>query len=390
MHAIRSGLSSFRKTGAQTCLLIKRSTALKHSPNHVMNKTVVERFSKIPWPKERILAMYVWIDGTGENVRAKTRTLDFIPKCAEECPIWSYDGSSTYQSTGENSDMFLIPVAMYNDPFRLGNNKLVLCETYDHKKEPSATNHRYCCKEAVDSVEDQDPWFGIEQEYTLLDMDGRPFGWPQNGYPAPQGPYYCGVGADKQWGRNILEAHYRACLYSGLNITGTNAEVMPSQWEFQIGTNKGISCADELWMARFLLCRIAEEFGVVVTLDPKPLPDWNGAGAHCNFSTKPMREEGGLKVIEEAIEKLRKNHKKHIEAYDPKGGKDNERRLTGLHETSSIHDFSSGIANRGTSIRITRQTAEAKKGYLEDRRPASNCDPYSVIEVLIRTICLNE
>uniref|UniRef100_T1H9Q5 glutamine synthetase n=3 Tax=Rhodnius TaxID=13248 RepID=T1H9Q5_RHOPR len=236
-----------------------------------------------------------------------------------------------------------------------------------------------------------EPWFGIEQEYTLLDMDGRPFGWPKNGFPGPQGPYYCGVGANKVTARDIVESHYRACLYTGINISGTNAEVMPAQWEFQVGPSHGIDVADELWIARFLLHRIAEEFGVCVTLDPKPMEgDWNGAGAHCNFSTKEMREDNGIVHIEKAIDKLSKQHLRHIKAYDPKGGKDNERRLTGRHETSSIHDFSAGVANRGASIRIPRQTAEDKKGYLEDRRPASNCDPYSVTEALIRTVCLDE
>lgn len=147
----------------------------------------------------------------------------------------------------------------------------------------------------MESAKDAAPWFGIEQEYTLLDMDGRPFGWPKCGFPGPQGPYYCGVGASKVYGRDIVEAHYRACLYAGINIAGTNAEVMPSQWEFQVGPTEGISAGDELWVARYLLHRVAEEFGVVVTLDPKPMEgDWNGAGAHTNFSTKAMREENGI------------------------------------------------------------------------------------------------
>lgn len=361
------------------------------TPNIATNKQVLEKYLSIPQPEDKVQCMYIWIDGTGEGLRAKTRTVDFIPKHPSELPIWNYDGSSTYQSEGSNSDVYLHPVAIYRDPMRLGNNKLVLCETYKYNKEPTESNKRHSCLLAIEQAKDQEPWFGMEQEYSLLDFDKHPFGWPKNGFPGPQGPYYCGVGANRVFGRDIVEAHYRACLYAGVEIAGENAEVMPSQWEFQIGICKGIQMGDDLWMARFLLHRVAEDFGVVVSLDPKPIPgDWNGAGCHTNFSTKAMRSENGIKEIEKAIDKLSKVHKRHIEAYDPKQGKDNERRLTGLHETSSIHDFSAGVANRGASIRIPIQTAADKKGYFEDRRPASNCDPYVVNERMVRTVCLNE
>jgi len=333
--------------------------------------------------------MYVWVDGSGEGLRCKTRTMDLEPKCAEECPVWNFDGSSTGQAEGSNSDVYLHPVSMFKDPFRRGNNKLVMCETYKYNKLPTETNHRYSCKKAMEKAKDAEPWFGIEQEYTLLDQDNHPFGWPKNGFPGPQGPYYCGVGANKVYGRDIVESHYRACLYAGVKISGSNAEVMPAQWEYQVGPCEGIDMGDHLWISRFILHRVAEDFGVVVSFDPKPMPgDWNGAGAHTNYSTKLMRAEGGIKEIEKAIESLSKEHRRHIEVYDPNKGKDNERRLTGFHETSSIHDFSAGVANRGCSIRIPRQVGDEGKGYLEDRRPSSNCDPYSVTEVIVRTTIL--
>jgi len=356
------------------------------------NKTIADRLMSLDISKcGKTQCMYIWIDGTGEGVRAKTKTVNFVPTKPEDLPLWNYDGSSTGQAEGRNSDTYLYPCAIYRDPFRGGDNKLVLCDTYKYNKLPTETNHRKACKETMDKAAAHKPWFGIEQEYTLLGQDMHPFGWPKNGFPGPQGPYYCGVGADKVYGRDVVEAHYRACIYAGVNISGTNAEVMPAQWEFQVGPCEGISMGDDLWIARFLLHRVAEEFGVVATLDPKPMTgDWNGAGAHTNFSTLAMREKGGLKEIEAAIDKLSRHHIRHIKAYDPNEGKDNERRLTGLHETSSVHDFSAGVANRGCSIRIPRDVAEAKCGYFEDRRPSSNCDPYQVTDVLVKTCILDE
>ncbi|ELT94875.1 hypothetical protein CAPTEDRAFT_158978 [Capitella teleta] len=344
----------------------------------ILDKAVTKKFMDLPQPDDQVQVMYIWIDGSGEYTRCKTRTLDFVPKKAEDCPIWNFDGSSTQQAEGSNSDVYLYPVAMFNDPFRLGNNKLIICETYKYNKLPTDSNHRKTCKAVMEKAKASVPWFGIEQEYTLLDVDGHPYGWPKGGFPGPQGPYYCGVGTDRVYGRDIVEAHYKACLYAGVK-------------EFQVGPCEGIDMGDHLWMARFLLNRVAEEYGVVVTFDPKPMPgDWNGAGAHCNYSTLAMREKGGLDAIEEAIKKLSNQHARHIQAYDPKQGKDNERRLTGKHETSSIHDFSAGVANRGASIRIPRQVGEDGHGYLEDRRPSSNCDPYQVTEVIVRTTVLDD
>uniref|UniRef100_A0A1B0B749 Glutamine synthetase n=2 Tax=Glossina TaxID=7393 RepID=A0A1B0B749_9MUSC len=364
---------------------------LEDSPNAHINKTILDRYLNLPLDDDIVQATYVWIDGTGEDVRCKDRTLDFIPTKPSELPIWNYDGSSTYQAHGSNSDTYLHPVALYKDPFRRGNHILVMCDTYKFDGTPTDTNHRKGCLEVVNKCLDEEPWFGIEQEYTFLDFDAHPLGWPKNGFPGPQGPYYCGVGANKVYARDVVDAHYKACLYAGIKISGTNAEVMPAQWEFQVGPCLGISIGDDLWMARFLLHRIAEEFGIVATLDPKPVPgDWNGAGAHTNVSTKAMREDGGIKDIENAVAKLAKVHERHIRAYDPKQGQDNARRLTGKHETSSINDFSAGVANRGCSIRIPRGVNDEGKGYFEDRRPSSNCDPYSVVEAILRTICLDE
>lgn len=355
------------------------------------DKHLAQRFAHLP-DSNRVQVEYVWIDGSGENIRSKTRSLEKVPGTVDDLPIWNFDGSSTNQALGADSDVFLKPVAMYNDPFRLGHHKIVMCETLDNKLQPHPSNNRRRCFQTMEAAKDEHPWFGMEQEYTLLDIDAHPFGWPKApfGFPAPQGPYYCGVGANKVYGRDIVESHYRCCLYSGVLISGTNAEVMPGQWEFQVGPTEGIAMGDQLWIARFLLHRVAEEFGIIVTFDPKPISgDWNGAGCHTNFSTEKMRKPGGYNEILTAIDRLSKVHNEHIAYYDPTGGKDNERRLTGQHETATIGKFSSGVASRCSSIRIPRQTEVDGFGYFEDRRPSSNCDPYSVTDAIVRTCCLN-
>jgi len=193
-----------------------------------LSKAVKQQYMDLP-QGDKVQAMYIWIDGTGEGLRCKTRTLDSEPKSIEDLPEWNFDGSSTYQSEGSNSDMYLIPAAMFRDPFRKDPNKLVLCEVFKYNRKPAETNLRTTCNKVMEMVANQVPWFGMEQEYTILGTDGHPFGWPSNGFPGPQGPYYCGVGADKAYGRDIVEAHYRACLYAGVDICGTNAEVMPAQ-----------------------------------------------------------------------------------------------------------------------------------------------------------------
>jgi len=332
--------------------------------------------------KGSIMAEYIWIDANG-GVRSKSKTIFKEPKTAADLPEWNFDGSSTDQAPGDNSDVYLRPVAFFPDPLRGAPNILVLNECWNADGTPNKFNHRHECAKLMEQHAEHEPWFGLEQEYTLLDLADRPYGWPQNGFPGPQGPYYCGVGAGKVYCRDIVEAHYKACLYAGVKISGTNAEVMPAQWEFQVGPCVGIEMGDHLWMARFLLARIAEEFGAKITYHPKPIPgDWNGAGLHSNFSTKEMRKPGGMKVIETAIQKLGTRHKEHIAVY----GEDNTLRLTGRHETGSIDSFTYGVANRGCSIRIPRECARNGYGYFEDRRPASNADPYQITGIIMETI----
>jgi len=238
----------------------------------------------------------------------------------------------------------------------------------------------------MEKAKSSEPWFGIEQEYTMLTKKKWPLGWPEGGYPGPQGPYYCSAGAEVNFGRQIVEHHYRACLHAGVKISGSNAEVMPGQWEYQVGPCEGIQSGDQLWLSRYLMQRVCEDFGIRVSFDPKPMSgDWNGAGCHTNYSTEEMRQDGGYDAIIKAIEKLGAKHEEHIAVY----GKGNERRLTGAHETAPINQFSYGVAHRGASIRIPRQAKLEGKGYFEDRRPASNMDPYVVTAKIVQTTILD-
>ena len=352
-----------------------------------LDNTVYNKYMNL-YTNNFVQAEYVWIGGSGQDLRSKTKTLEELPESVDDLPIWNFDGSSTNQAPGDDSEVLLKPVTIFKDPFRKGDHILVLCDCYTPDMKPIVTNTRYDCNRVMDLCEDQEPWFGIEQEYTLFENDKvTPYGWPKNGYPGPQGPYYCGAGSHSAFGRLIADAHYKACLYAGIRVSGINAEVMPGQWEYQVGPCTGIESGDQLWMSRYIMLRVCEDFGLYVSFDPKPISgDWNGAGCHTNVSTKKMRENGGMMHIIEALEKLKLKHTEHILVY----GNGNERRLTGKHETASINQFSYGVANRGASIRIPRQSEKDGKGYFEDRRPASNMDPYVVTSRLMKTILLNE
>ncbi|XP_048136146.1 glutamine synthetase leaf isozyme, chloroplastic isoform X6 [Rhodamnia argentea] len=378
-----------KKSGNTKSLSKFRVYALKSENNTINRLENLLNLDITPYT-DKIIAEYIWIGGSGIDLRSKSRTIPRPVEHPSELPKWNYDGSSTGQAPGEDSEVILYPQAIFKDPFRGGNNILVICDTYTPAGEPIPTNKRARAAEIFSNqkVINEVPWYGIEQEYTLMQTNVQwPLGWPVGGYPGPQGPYYCGVGADKSFGRDISDAHYKACLYAGINISGTNGEVMPGQWEYQVGPSVGIEAGDHIWCSRYLLERITEQAGVVLTLDPKPIEgDWNGAGCHTNYSTKSMREEGGFEVIKKAILNLSLRHKEHISAY----GEGNERRLTGKHETASITTFSWVVANRVCSFRVGCDTEKQGKGYLEDRRPASNMDPYIVTSLLAETTILWE
>jgi glutamine synthetase len=324
-------------------------------------------------------AEYIWIDGTEPTALLRSKT-KILPDGAEP-PIWGFDGSSTNQAQGSASDCVLKPVFVCPDPIRGGDNVLVLSEVLLTDMTPHPSNTRALLTPVAEQFAAQEPLFGIEQEYTFF-AGSRPLGFPDGGFPAPQGGYYCGVGADEIFGREIVEKHLDNCLTAGLSVSGINAEVMPGQWEFQVGPLSPVEVADQIWVARWLLYRTAEEFGVSATLDPKPVKgDWNGAGAHTNFSTRAMRE--GYDPIVTACEALGENALEHVRNY----GFGIEGRLTGLHETAPWNEFNYGVSDRGASVRIPWQVAVDKQGYIEDRRPNANCDPYVVTRLIVGTCC---
>ncbi len=322
---------------------------------------------------------YIWRDGykPEANFRSKTKIMKMnsFDGDVSVLPEWSFDGSSTKQSEGNFSDLILIPKRSYPDPTRL-NAFLIICEVFNPDGTPHSSNTRHSVND------DPEMWIGFEQEY-VISKGNRPLGFPKDGYPAPQGQYYCAVGTGNVAGREFVEEHMDICLDAGLDLSGINAEVMLGQWEYQVFSKGILKAGDDLMISRYLLHKLAENYGYKIDIHPKPIKgDWNGSGMHTNFSNKAMREIGGKKMMIDICEALSKSHKEHIAAY----GADNEQRLTGEHETQRIDKFSYGVSDRGASIRIPASTAKNWKGHLEDRRPASNADPYLILQKIQKTL----
>jgi len=354
--------------------------------------------SSVQFNETPLILEYVWL-GSNNVLRSKYKTIyidaNLQLNSLEQVPCWNYDGSSTGQAPGNASEITLVPVALRPNPFfEKGKAFLVLCATYLRNKKPSLGNTRHDANLIFNECLDLHPWFGIEQEYFIMAPDfthdsQTPLAYSLESAPDSQdreggGRYYCGVGNQHIASRALAEKHYLYCLNAGLHISGINSEVAPSQWEFQIGPCLGINAADELWLARYILHKLSEEFKVNISFEPKIRLDINGSGLHTNFSTDETRAEGGLEAIRQYLEKMAIKHKEHIAVY----GKGNEKRLTGAHETSSMEIFTSKDGDRGASVRIPYGTIEDNKGYFEDRRPASNADPYLVTSKIFKTCCL--
>jgi glutamine synthetase len=343
----------------------------------------------------RFLFEYVWTDVDGK-FRSKTKVINnpdsdennhevFMQPSPASLPVWNFDGSSCGLASGDNSDVLIKPQAVFRDPFRdhtiYSRSFLVLCDCYDSNFNPLETNTRYRAQHIFEQTKEQQPMYGLEQEYVIYDCDTkRPIGWDVDKDPEPQGPYYCGIGSKSSYGRHLAERHLQYCLEAGVNLSGINAEVMPGQWEFQVGPCVGIDSGDHMMMARYILERLSEEHMLYISYDPKPEEgDWNGSGCHMNFSTSDMRNDS--KYIYEYIKKLEPLHNDMLKYYG-----NNQKRLTGEHETSDPTKFTYGVADRTASIRIPLGVHLDGKGYLEDRRPASDCDPYIVTSMLAQLL----
>jgi len=341
---------------------------------------------------------YLWLDGSdSKNMRSKVRYTQLdkrevksIEDMFNMIPEWSFDGSSTKQSKTKKSDCLLKPVKLFpNFVERSGTPSFfVLCEVLDSDGNPHETNTRAKLRELMDKDEDRFV-FAVEQEYVIMDnFTKKPIGWStyEEDTPEPQGDYYCGVGSNRVQGRDISEIHAQTCNMSGITVEGTNAEVLLSQWEYQTTPKSAIDAADDLWLSRFILQRLSEKSNTYISFDPKPVKgDWNGSGAHINFSTEHMRTKSDMNYMKQLCSSMEEYHADAISVY----GIDNEKRLTGDHETSSIDNFSWGEMDREASIRIPIHTINnSGLGYLEDRRPSANVDPYQAFTHLMS--CVNK
>jgi glutamine synthetase len=334
---------------------------------------------------------YIWLDGNN-MFRSKTRVLMNTPKevSIKDIPEWNYDGSSTHQASGDKSEVVIKPRRMFKSPFQ-NTSVLVLCDTYLPNGDPHPTNSRHKANTIFNKKRQANPWFGLEQEYFIINpKTDLPIGFSTD-IPKKHSDYYCGIGTNKAFGRSIANEHFMCCLTAGIIVSGMNAEVAPSQWEFQVGPCEGIEAGDHLWVARYILERVAEKYNVKISYHPKAVKEnWNGSGCHLNYSTLEMREgtptKTGLDFIHEAIKILEDNHDELMEVY----GEDNEERMTGENETSDFEKFSWGVGSRDTSVRIPNETNQKKKGYFEDRRPGANVEPYVATSMLFEITAMSE
>lgn len=357
---------------------------------------ISRKYLDLDQPDNQVFCTYVFVDGTLENVRSKVRVLNYEPKFPEECPEITIYRIASQKSADVNVDAeaILAPVALFKDPFLKGRNKLVLCEVLSPDRQPEQTNTRASCKKTMAAAADQEPWFGVEQEYVLLERDGVPLGWPRHGHCLkPAKVYFHAVGTENTAGRQVVLAHLKACAFAGIKLYGADSEADISQWEYQVGPLPGVEAGDHLWMSRYILHRVAEDFDVVVSLKPRTFMATHlpGNSGHINFSTKASRKEGGINWIKKALPRLEATHDKHLAAYDPSEDRSNDMRLNGALGGTPRREFVAVLCSRRrASVRVPQRTVTDGRGYLEDRRPGANVEPYRAMEALVQTLCLDE
>ena len=357
---------------------------------------------------------YIWLDHFGE-IRSKTKIYTEAFVGPEDLPVWdTINFHSPDQGLGIEFMVLLKPVAIYPDPFRGGNHQIVLTEVLNLDNTPHYSNHRALAVEVEEKAKDHEPQFGIEQEYmifsttvatregtqnkkTFIEKKRVPYGWAGHDDPREDEQTriyisYLSVGKGILYGRDLAEEHLDHCLHAGLKIHGINAEANPSQWEYQIGVCGPVEMADHLTVSRYILHRLSEKYNASISLQPKPYKGdhYFGSGLHTNFSTKKMREgadgKKGIQFVEEACEKLcdPELHQKHMDVYG-----DNKERLDGTGLVVGSKDKCTwGKADKKTSLNITVPTIVKEKGYFEDRRPASNADPYRIAARMVQSVCL--
>ena len=329
---------------------------------------------------------YVWVDGLESPlVRSKTKIITASINDAGETevaiPEWNFDGSSTNQAATSDSERILQPQRVYQ---LSDKHYAVLCEVClpDKDRTPHESNYRAKLRESTSDASGagSDLWLGFEQEF-FITKKGVNVLWPKEGEPPHDTRYYCSSGAPIKH-RRLIREFANLCNTVGISVVGYNTEVSPGQWEYQVFAKDPLKAADDLWMSRYLLQLSAETYDLGISWHPKPHEGWNGSGCHVNFSTSEMREVGGKPVFDRILRKAEDNHSTDMESF----GALNKYRMTGNHETSSYETFSSNIASRSVSMRIPHDTAESWRGYVEDRRPASNCDPYRVSSCVLEYV----
>ena len=342
--------------------------------------------------KQKCILEYIWLD-VNNNFRSKVKIEKLkLGFQASDLEIWNFDGSSTGQATGDDSEIFIKPYLILQSQTNTDINDnyyYVFCECLNTDiKTPHKTNTRTNAFEFFNQPEviSIDPMFGIEQEFFVF-KDGKPIVWKDE-MTAPQGDYYCGNGGKSilHSSRKFLDKVIDTLNRWGINTTGYNFEVAPGQMEIQI-CEKGIMAADYLIVLRFILTRYAEEYGWDIVLTPKPEflsgDKWNGSGCHVNFSTAEMRQTTIQSISFDKtinlIQNMKESHSRDIMHF---GSENNKFRLGGKNETSSYDTFTYGVANRGSSIRIPRYFVNNLYGYIEDRRPGADMDPYIVTKII--------